>query len=305
MSKRPVFIIIGEVHPTGMEALLTNAGIISTYDVQRKINGKTRTRERTSKEPSKRASSKKYLRFINGLLNEQAEILKKEGIERLFVEEPATKSGKAIFARYKKTRAFKQLQSACREDLVKSLINSNNRAKRIISGSGLCQEAKEAYNWYFEEPPETMRSKLFALSYLTVAHRAKIYDVIPVDSLQESLEECSARILTCTPDVSRDVVQHGIASQLIRFSKILGKNQGDMQEFNRRREAVMYKNIMDVCRGDGAWVPIALICGDGHVKPLKKLLSKHFEVRTYHTGEEQWKTLGRTITMGENCASSS
>ena len=297
MRKKPVFVIIGEVHPISMEGSLKAAGILALFLEDRMVDGKRRKRVHASQQPLEKELNKRFLRAINRLLNTQARILKKEGIERLFVEMPCDKDRKEIYARYRETHDLKQLQSALREEFANYLVRINKRSRKIVSKWELDPLIKETYlSDHRLEGPEDAGSAVFALSHVTVAHRAEIFDIIPIDiESRDLLEiECWANIKNSLPmlkinmlrsDISKDM-QRKIISQCNKFSKIALKNMNSaILEHNLRRERGMYEHIMGNCKQDAGQIPSALICGAGHVELFKALLSQHFEVRMYSTGK--------------------
>jgi len=288
MLERPI-ILIGETHPSGIEQELEQAGELKTRI--KEVRGIKRLVVDRSDGPER--SKKSLRRILESIIKKEALILKKEKIRRLFCEEHASAEGKRLYAEFRKTHDLKRLRDGLSGEYCRTNPRAMQDIDRLLVEIGLWQPLLGGFRDIVSMNEFTQ--SVFALSQVSVAKRAGIFEIFPFDD--EQLYREATRLvnywgilmqvpgwLASSPDAAEYRKKYGrelfvkARAEMYRIGQIIETMQ---DRVHGDREFAACGNIME------NYVPgSAVICGLLHVDSLGKLLAKRFRVKVYRVGRE-------------------
>ncbi len=292
MSEKPVLVLIGESHPHTLEAMLRSRGKLKV-----KIKESKNGQRVIADIKADKGETKRLLQRINKeILQEEVQILRKEGIKRLFYEAEDSEKRKKIYARFKETRNIEQVRSELREEHLKGDMQKKEDVKKYLSKTRIHPLIKAVFETYFENSKGLVHS-MFGLSHITVAHKAGIVDIVPVENDQcfrqagvmleiLNMKEFAFRSLSGTdPALLKALGIETIIEVQNELNQLSNTAKDKLASIDPKREKSVCRNISENYASGSA-----LLCGAEHVKPLKELLSKKFTIRAHIVGEELRKS---------------
>ena len=290
MAEKPKIVIIGEVHPYAIENKLIAEGKLRVKI--KTVNGRKRL---VADIFADKGETKAGIQKINNrIIKEEVRILKKERITRLFTEEEDTKKKKLIYSRFRQKKDLKLLKSELRRENERAKIQVRETAKRFLAEIGTWPPVLKGFEHQFQVAAAERGSGLFSLTLINVAHKAGIYDIIPVEE-ERCFEQAGAiaEVILSIKDVAswltaayskadisereKETILNSIKRSINDISRIAGER---LLSIDDAREKNVCRNITE-----NYVLGSALICGMDHVDHLEELLSKKFDVKTYRVGE--------------------
>ncbi len=289
--EKPTFILIGEAHAQEIEDELIFEGKIKTKIKTTK--GRKRLIVDISADKGKTRESLK--RIIDGVIKREVEILKKKGITRLLYEEEDTKEKKAIYSRFRQKKDLKRLKSELRKENRKIFAQELEIAKEFLKEMKAWKPVQDGFNAHLQELEKEKVSPIFSLSYVNVAHKAGIYDIVPIEDrdcyirtgglliIWNSARYVEARLNQLYSKADIDEMERAAVMDSVRraINEVLRSVRNKSSELSKEREKRVCRKIREKYAPNSA-----LICGMAHVEHLKRLLSKEFDVKIYEVGKE-------------------
>lgn len=288
---KPVLVIIGEVHAHVIARMMMADGRMSL--ALKESGGRSRiVADRTQGYES----TKRMIRLINEQIPKQEmKILRSEKIVRLFREEPVTDERKKAYAEFRKTHDIKRLKASIRDDDGRMTRQAVEDAKKLVPDLKLWQPVRYALEQYFKEDAEENVPPLFSLSTIGAAYKAGVFDIVPAEDGRPYMEagaiiELLYILAHVTGQLSEIYMGAKISNQ--ERNSLLSGLQKESQRLGLILQDKLYALDNDrersVCRNIAKdYIPgSALLCGLDHIEPLKKLLSRNFEVKVYKVGEK-------------------
>ncbi len=292
MPEKPAFVIIGEAHPSSIEYLLILQGRLKVR--MKEAGGIRRT---VVDRSAGRETKKSILRIRDEIIRKEVEILKKSGIRRLLIEKPASQEMKRLYAEFKKTHDLKLLQIGLRRETHRLNAQTIQDIKDLFVKVDLWQPLHERMQKEYEMISQGSTQPMFTLSHVSVAHKAGIWDIIPID------DEQGYRQAGALPDAMYllgDTVQEFCQSSTARsvkdslmhakqeYLRIAGMVDKRLERIHEKREKAIARNIRENYTQNSA-----LICGLEHLEPLKRMLSADFGFHEHTVGSELYKSLSQ------------
>jgi len=293
--EKPILILIGEAHPSGIEQLMAIKGLLHA-----RAKGFEGWKKLVVDRSSCLKGSKESIRSINEeIIKKEAGILKKEKIRRLLLERPSSPEAKRLYAEFRETHDLKRLRAGLRRENERLNADTIRDIKGFFQEVGLPAPLLEAFAEKYGARLEDNIQPMFALSHVAAAYTAGIFDIVPLDDedmfrqagmLPDAmylLEGALRSFLHGHPDGGRGRDGKGIRGQVrdeyLRVAAIADKR---IARVDIAREKAMCRNIVE------NYVPgCALLCGLDHLKPLEKELSRRFALRIYRVGERLFRSL--------------
>ncbi len=241
-------------------------------------------------------STKAAIRRINEEIPKQElKLLRAERIVRLFCEEAGTAERKKAYAGFRETHDIKRLRARLREDNSRMTRQAIEDAKNNIPGLKLWPPLLYAVEKYLKGDWQEAVPPLFSLSTVNAAYKAGVFDIVPIEDsgyyrkagaiaellyLLEHVMGQLGGIYANAPvdEIERRDLLSGLQQEAGRLGRVLNER---LLALDPAREREICRNIAkDYVPGSG------LLCGLDHVEPLKKLLSRNFEVKVYKVGEK-------------------
>jgi hypothetical protein len=291
MAEKPVLVIIGEVHAHVVARMLMADGrmVLALKESGGRnmlVADRSQGYERT----------KRAIRLINEEIPKQeTKILRNEKIMRLFREEPETDERKNAYAEYRETHDIKRLRASLRNDDGRMTRQAVEDAKKLVPELKLWPPVQYALEQYFKEDWQENVPPFFSLSTVNAAYKAGVFDIVPAEDARQYREageivELLYLLAHVTERLSvtymgakvsnreKNSLLSGLQKESQRLGLIL---QDKLYALDNEREKAVCRNIAK------NYIPgSALLCGLDHVEPMKKLLSRNFEVRVYKVGEK-------------------
>jgi len=295
--EKPLLVIIAEAHPSGIEMMLIATGEMSILTKEQSGRKKVVLDRSAGLD-----ASKKWMRRIRDeVIEQETELLRKEKITRLLVERPASREGKRLYAGFRLGKDLSVLRSGLRRENARLNAQTMKEILDLFSELGLWKPLLDTFMAHYRRLDETSTQPIFALSHVSIAAKAGISDLVPVDD-EKGFRQAGA-LLDAMYVLDQTIMQFCRESPVLEHEK-LGADVRDkvMGEFrrisaivNRRigsvdaeREAAMCRNIL------ASFVPgSALLCGIEHLGPLERQLSQRFRVRSYKVGESLLNSIER------------
>ena len=284
-----MLVLIGEAHPPGIERGFELRGIVKAK--VKEMRGINRLVVDRSDEPER---SKANLRRINEeIIKREALILREEKVTRLFYEEPANAERKKLYAEFKKTHDLAHLKAGLRKAICRMNAQTISDIENLLSDIGLWEPLLDGARATIKK--SKFVQPMLAMSPVSVAHRAGIFDIAPFDDellYREAtkLAECWG-ILRYAPnwlfyDAAAADARKKYGGDIITKTKI--EISRAVEAIKKRENPVNEKRELAACRNISEnYAPgSAVICGLGHVDSLGKLLAKRFRVKVYLVGKE-------------------
>ncbi len=104
--EKPVLVIIGETHPSGVETDLISNGSLWVTEAWGRRTTDTKTDGGITKE---------LMRSLTNIVIEEAKILRENGVSRLFVERPALRQYVTAYKRFRRYHNLAALKSGLRK----------------------------------------------------------------------------------------------------------------------------------------------------------------------------------------------
>jgi len=293
-AQKPRFVLIGEAHPSNLEMMLRLNWIFPNVMAEYRAASGVKMRHHLKELSS---LGKYSLKSLTSIIKEQTDILKKEGIRRLFIEEPHNQRRVRIFEGYRKDHDFKRLRAEHMDASIEDELELNIKCCRTIASSNVISGyVKRAYYSFFPTKKKDMGPMVFSTSHCAVAYRAGISDILPVDPSRDALFldylHClflSGRLFDVAAKITREFPGQTMQAmkELCAFSYAIEKLAEGNGVFAEKRDLGMYSLIRETNEKDGHRVPSALICGNEHAEALKSSLSETYDVKVYRTGQKQ------------------
>ena len=288
---KPVLVIIGEVHAHVIARMMMADGRMSL--ALKESDGRSRI---VADRAQGYESTKRMIRLINEQIpKKEMKILRDEGIVRLFCEEAGTEGREKAYSDFRKTHDLKRLKARLREDNGRMTRQAIEDAKKIVPELKLWPPVKYALEKYFKEDLPEDVPPFFSLSTIGAAYKAGVFDIVPAEDGRQYTEAgaivellyllahvterlARAYMGAKVSDRERNSLLSGLQKESQRLGLIL---QDKLYALDNERERSVCRNITE------NYVPgSALLCGLDHVEPLKKLLSRNFELKVYKVGEK-------------------
>ena len=293
---KPKLVLIGEVHAHHMEEIFEMEGIIPKK-IKRSGAGLRSVVDRSDK--SKASMAKEAIQLINRIPKREVEILKKEKIKRLFLEVPDGREYVMVFKELSRTNDFRRLKERLYK-LEKKQENMKIRlVKELLKKFGLSELINECFLKLIGKKGDAKKvQKIFSLYHITIARRAGINDICPVDDWKAerellalwelfnevlNVEERAMEHIAKLPLGDQEKLQEAerVEKELEWLREEITKR---IQELNRKREEKIAQNVRKKFVGGGA-----MIVGLAHLQEIKRMLKKDFEIKEYEVGENSWK----------------
>ena len=265
MSK-PKLVLIGEVHPAGLEDILKDIGILSV----KVKTGKAGARYVVDRTKNIERAKKAIRLIAREVDKKEVKILRKEKIKRLFLEMPDDKGYVRAFERLRRTGDFKKVKEELRVLDENMWHEELNLTEKMVKTS----EFRKSLEKHFLESLRSVKQKghvrnIFSLSKITVSHRAEITDIYPVDDIQSWRENCSLSYLLYGIPYNRELkeLERGILQRIYAL--------------NKKREAKMAQYVREKFI-EGS----ALIVGLNHLPGIRERLKSNFKIKEYRVGED-------------------
>lgn len=289
MPEKPLLVLIGEAHPPGIERGFQLRGMVKAK--VKEVRGINRLVVDRSEEPERSAAN---LRRINEeIIKREAQILKEEKITRLFYEEPANAERKKLYAEFKKTHDMARLKAGLRAEIGRMNPRTIKGIDRLLVEIGLWEPLLDGARAAIKK--SKFVQPMLAMSPVSVAHMAGIFDIAPFDDEPLYMEatrlaECWG-ILRLAPnwlfyDTAAADARKKYGGDIITKTKI--EISRAVEAIKKREKPVNEKRELAACRNiSESYAPgSAVICGLGHVDSLGKLLAKRFRVKVYIVGRD-------------------
>jgi len=291
MPEKPVLVIIGEVHAHVVARMMVAHGMINL--ALKESGGKKRLVADRSRGYE---GTKAAMRQINeGIPKEEMKILRSERIARLFCEEPRTEDRKKAYSDFRKTHDLKRLRARLREDNGRMTRQAVEDAKKIVPELKLWPPVRYALEQYFKKEVQEDVPPLFPFSAVNAACKAGVFDIMPVEGggqyrkagaiaellylLAHVMGQLGGIYANAPVDeIGKRELLSGLRQEAGRLGRVLNER---LLALDTAREREISRNIRE------NYIPgSALLCGMDHVGPLKRLLSKRFEIRAYGIGKK-------------------